>query len=268
MKRVIATMLMLITTVFMGVVSWYYGLKPAIEGNMNFLRTDASPISVTIPLGGTQYVNLTIDGVNTSLDGANELTMWKFNDNRIVRTREHLDGKPVGSGVMYMSNKEVYRQFGDYYVSVSSDERNVGVACESLKTATPYTAPCPRMDEKNQITELPDVTLPTDYKQEGEWRLPIDVEEIIMSKSSDDRSYYTKDMYFNYNFRYQKQDDAIIDAATRVCALSGQGLDWWYLNGDVFIAKAGDEVVCVKQRNYTSCYFISSNDLGYIMLNL
>lgn len=268
MKRVVTTMLMCVATVFMGVVSWYYGVKPAIEGNMNFLRTDESPVSVTIPLGGTLYVDISIDGVNTDLEGTNRLTMWKFNDNRIVRTREHLDGETVGSGVMYMSNKEVYRQFGDYYISISSDERNVDVACESLKSAVPYAAPCPKMDENNRISELPSVELPADYKQEGEWRLPVDVEEIIMSKSSNDRSYYTKDMYLNYNFRYQKQNDAIVDAATRVCALSGQDLDWWYLSGDVFIAKSGDEVVCVKQRNYTSCYFISSNDLGYIMLNL
>lgn len=256
------------TTVFMGVVAWFYGWKPAIEGNTNFLQASNTKVKVIVPLGGTKYVDIYIDGINTDITLGNESTVWQFNDNKVVRTSRHLQGKSLGSGVMYMSNREVYKQFGDYYVSVASDNRNIKTAAESLKSAQAYTAKCPELNKENRIESLPDVTLPTDYAIEGEWKLPKDVEEIILSQSSDDKSWGKGNWYFNYNFRYQKNGDAVVDAATRVCAMSGQDLEWWYSDGDTFICKAGDEVACVKQRNYTSCYFITSNDLSYIMLNL
>lgn len=268
MKRFISTGLLVLLTIFMGVVAWFYGLKPALEGNANFLQASDSKVKVVVPLGGTQYVNVFIDGVNTELEQGNQSTVWKYNDNRVVRTMQHLSGKSLGSGVMYMSNREVYKQFGNYYVSVASDNRNIKTAAESLKAAQIYTAPCPSLVKENRIESLPDVSLPTDYEMEGEWKLPHEVEEVVLSQSSDDKSYCKGSWYFNYNFRYQKNEDAVIDAATRVCVLSGQSLDWWYQSGDTFICKAGNEVACVKQRNYTSCYFITSNDLSYIMLNL
>lgn len=268
MKRFINTGLLLLATIFMVVVAWFYGWKPAIEGVTEFLRTEATPRKVTIPLGGREYVDIYVDGINSVLEETNQLTLWRFNDNRVVRTKEHLDGKPLSGPVNYMSNREVYRQYNDYYVSVASDNRYVGVSKDSLMKASVYTAPCPKMDENNQILELPDVSLPTEYKEEEGWNLPVDVEGMILSRSKDDMSYHKGAWYFNYNFRYQKQWDAITDAATRVCALSGQNLDWWYLSGNTFIAKAGNEYACVKQDTYTSCYFISSNDLAYILLNL
>lgn len=268
MKRFIRTSLLGLVCIFMCSVAWFYGIKNEMEGNANFRRTNASPVVVTIPLGGQTYVDIEVDGINTVLEDTNQLTLWRFNDNRVVRTGNHKDGKSLSNGVMYMSNREVYKKYQDYYVSVSSDKRNVDVAKDSLITSQPYDVACPTMNEDNRLHTLPETTTPVDYHNEGEWKLPDGVEEIVLSQSSNDKSYHKGNWYFNYNFRYQKQDDAIVDAATRVVALSKQPLDWWYIDGDIFIAKSGNEIACVKQRNYTSCYFISSNDLAYIMLNL
>lgn len=253
---------------FAGAYTWFYALKPEIEGNTNFLRTDMSPILVTVPLGGRQYVDVMMDGINTELVESNQLTVWRFNDGRLVRTRDHETGYVVSGSVMYMSNREVYRLYDTYYVSASSDNRYVDVACESLKANAAYTAACPEMNEENQITELPETELPMEYENSGTWKLPRDVTQVALSQSVDDMSYYKSGWYFNYNFRYQKHGDAVVDAATRVCAISHEPLDWWYDDGNVFIAKAGDEYACVKQDTYTSCYFISSNDLSYILLNI
>lgn len=268
MRRFVCTGLLLLGSAFLTVGAWFYEIKPALEGNTNFLVASAKTKTVTVPLGGTEYVDIQIDGINTELEQGNQSTVWQFNDNRIVRTMRHLDGKSLGDGLMYMSNREVYKKFGDYYISVASDNRNIKTAAESLRKATSYQANCPVLDDNNRIESLLSVALPTDYEVEGEWKLPHDVEEVIMSNSSDDKSYCKGSWYFNYNFRYQKNEDAVKDAATRVCALSKEGLDWWYSKDNVFVCKAGNEVACVVQRNYTSCYFVSSNDLSYIMLNL
>lgn len=268
MKRFINTSLLLLFIVFMSVVAWYCAIKPEIEGNADFLRTDAEPFIVTVPLGGRTYVDVAMDGINSTLEETNQLTLWRFNDGRIVRTTNHETGKVLNYPVSYMSNKEVFRKFDNYYVSVSSQERYVDVAKESLMVNEPYEASCPEMTEDNQIIVLPDVEIPEGYEKDGIWKLPKDIEEIVLAQSSNDMSYHKGDWYFNYNFRYQKHVDAVIDAATRVCALSRQSLDWWYDDGDVFIAKAGTEYACVIQQDYTSCYFVSSNDLGYILLNL
>lgn len=268
MRKFVTMGLLFLFTIFMSVVAWFYGYKPAIEGVAAFATSGKTARSVRIPLGGLTYIDIEIDGVNTDVEATNQLTVWQFNDCKIVRTREHLDGSSLGSGVMYMSNREVYKRYGDYYLSISSDKRLLRDTKESLKVSQPFEASCPTMDKTNAISELPNVELPVDYVEDGSWKLPSDVKEILLSKSSEDKSYYKAGWYFNYNFRYQKQTDAVTDAATRVCALSGQDLDWWYLNGDVFIAKAGNEYACIKQRNYTSCYYISSNDLSYILLNL
>jgi hypothetical protein len=169
---------------------------------------------------------------------------------------------------MYTSNKEVYRRFGDYYVSVVSDDRILEVSKDSLVKSSVYTVQCPELTEQNRVSALPDVELPDDYIEITPWRLPEGVEEILLSSSKDDRSFAKNGWYFNYNFRYQKNKDAISDAASRVVALSKQPLDWWWKSGDTFICKAGDEFACVKQINYTSCYFISCNDLAYLLLNI
>lgn len=268
MKRFICTGLLLLLCTFMGAFAWYYSIKSEIEGNTNFKSTDAIPRVVTVPLGGTTYVDVRMDGINTELEETNQLTLWKFNDGRIVRTMNHEAGKQLTGEVMYTTNKEVYRKYGNYYVSASSEESYVDISKEGFLTNEAYEAPCPEMTEENQLKELPNVDIPTDFQTEGVWKLPKEVEKIALSQSSEDMSYYRDSWYLNYNFRYQKQADAIIDAATRVCALSHLPLEWWYMDDNLFIAKSGDEIACVKQLNYTSCYFISSNDLSYVMLNI
>lgn len=268
MKRFINTSLLFLLIIFMSLVAWYYVIKPEIEGNANFLRTNAEPFTVTVPLGGKMYVDVSMDGVNTVLEETNQLTLWRFNNGRIVRTTNHEPGHVLAHPVSYTSNKEVFRKFDNYYISVSSQERYVDVARESLMINEPYEAPCPEMTEENQIHKLPDVEIPTGYENDGIWKLPKDIEKIVLAQSSNDMSYHKDDWYFNYNFRYQKHSDAVIDAATRVCALSKRPLDWWFDDGNMFVAKAGTEYACVLQQDYTSCYFISSNDLGYILLNL
>lgn len=268
MKRFINTSLLFLFIIFMSVVAWCYAIKPEIEGDANFLRTEAEPFVVTVPLGGRMYFDVSMDGINTVLEETNQLTLWRFNDGRIVRTANHEAGKVLTHPVYYMSNKEVFRGFDNYYISISSPEQYVSVARDSLVDNEPYEAPCPEMSEENQINELPDIEIPTGYEEDGIWKLPKGIEEMVLAQSSNDMSYHKGDWYFNYNFRYQKHSDAVVDAATRVCALSHQDLDWWFDDGKIFIAKAGTEYACVLQQNYTSCYFISSNDLGYILLNL
>ena len=268
MGRFIRTGLLFLFTCFMGCYAWFYAIKPELEGNTNFLSSEEPAINVTIPLGGTLYIDIKVDGINTELEATNNLTTWRFNDALVVRTKDKIEGKPYKGHTYYTSNRQVYGVFNDYYVSVASNNRLVGISADSILTAEPYEAPCPIMDETNQITEIPHESLPEDYDVTGEWKLPKDVEEIVMSQSVDDKSYYKGDWYFNYNFRYQKHNDAVVDAATRVCALSHADLDWWYDDGTVFIAKAGNEYASVKQSTYTSCYYISSNDLSYILLNL
>ena len=51
----------------MSVVAWYYAIKPEIEGDANFLRTEAEPFVVTVPLGGRMYFDVSMDGINTVL---------------------------------------------------------------------------------------------------------------------------------------------------------------------------------------------------------
>ena len=269
MRRFITVGLLILTTCFLAAYTWFYSLKPEMEGNTNFLTSGAGTTrTITVPLGGTEYIDIVIDGVNTELMEGNNLTTWRFNDITVIRTREHLDGKPYSGNCWYMSNREVYGQYGDYYVSAVSDNRLVGVTAECLVGAQPYTASHTPLTEDNMISELPQVDSNLEYDIEGEWKLPKDVTELVMSSSSDDKSYYKNGWYFNYNFRYQKRTDAIEDAATRVCAISKQDIDWWYDDGEVFIAKAGNEYACVRQNTYTSCDYISSNDLSYILLNL
>lgn len=268
MKKFILTVVLLFSVAMMGVVSWWFALKPAIEGNANFAESGQCTTYVTVPVGGRDYVDIPIDAINTSLLESNHLTVWQFNDARIMRTSSSVSGKPYAGGVEFSSNKQVYKQFGNYYVTVTSPEKNVLVSAEGMQSSQVYTAPCPEMNELNQITTLPSTALPTDYQEEHAWKLPDGVEVIQTSASGDGMSYYREGWYFNYNFRFMKYVDARIDAATRVCAISHQPLDWWYDAGDVFIAKAGDEYACVRQQDYTSGYFISSNDLSYIMLNI
>ena len=259
---------LLLSICFMCAVSWFYAIKPEIEGNSNFDRSGQGVKYVTIPVGGREYVGVPIDAVNTELLETNQLTLWQYNDVRVMRTSNPVTGNIYTGDVYYSSNQQVFKQFGDYYVTVTSPNKLVGVTADMLDSAVKYTAPCPSLTEENQAGSLPSVNMPVDYVEENTWKLPKDVEELALSKSSDDMSYYKDNWYFNYNFRYMKFDDAVIDAATRVCAISGQDLDWWYQSGKVFIAKAGNEYACVRQRDYTSCYFISSNDLSYIILNI
>lgn len=262
------TVTLLFSIVFMGIIAWWFALKPEIEGNANFVESGQGTRIVTIPVGGLQYVDIPIDGMNTTISESNQLTVWQFEDVRIMRTSRPVTGRPLAGGVEYSSNKQVFKKFGDYYVTVTSPSKTVGVSAEGMTDSVVYTASCPSMTEENQRASLPDTALPTDYSEEHTWKLPVDVEELTLSQSSEDMSYYKNDWYFNYNFRYGKFGDLKVDAATRVCALSHQSLDWWYENGNVFIAKAGNEYACVLQRDYTSAYFISSNDLSYIMLNI
>ena len=58
----------------MSVVAWYYAIKPEIEGDANFLRTEAEPFVVTVPLGGRMYFDVSMDGINTVLEETNQLT--------------------------------------------------------------------------------------------------------------------------------------------------------------------------------------------------
>ena len=249
-------------------VSWFCAIKPEIEGNNNFIDSNRGATYITVPVGGREYVDVPIDAINTELQETNQLTLWQFNDVRVMRTSNPVTGDVYSGDVYYSSNQQVFKRFGDYYITVTSPTKTVGVSADRLQDVSSYTAPCPEMTELNQIEFLPDTALPVDYTEENTWKLPVDVEELVLSKSSDDMSFYKDNWYFNYNFRYMKFNDAIVDAAARVCALSHQTLDWWYQGSNVFIAKSGDEYACVKQRDYTSCYFISSNDLSYIMLNL
>lgn len=268
MKRLVSTGLLFALAIFMGIVAWFYAIVPEVEGNTNFKLSGDGYFYVTVPLGGRTYINVPIDNMNTELQETNQLTMWKYNDSRIVRTSYHEPGKPYKGDIMYNTNKEVYKQIDSYYVSVHSDESWLGYTAEEFQNCQPYEAPVPDLEKETQIESLPNVELPTDYDPDAKWKLPMDVEELVLSQSSEDMSYYKNGWYFNYNFRYQKWGDAIADAAARVCALSGQGLDWYYTGDGVFIAKSGNEIACVRQETYTSCYFISSNDLAYILLNL
>lgn len=268
MKKFILTVVLLFSVSMMGVVSWWFALKPAIEGNANFEESGQGSRYITIPVGGRDYVDVPIDAINTDLSESNQLTVWQFNDARIMRTGSSVSGKPYAGGVQYSSNKQVYKQFGDYYVTVTSPTKNVMVSAEGMQNVQVYTAPCPEMNELNQLGALPDTVLPTDYQEEHSWKLPADAAVEQVSAAGEDMSYYRDGWYFNYNFRFMKYVDARVDAATRVCAISRQPLDWWYDTGSVFIAKAGNEYACVKQKDYTSGYFISSNDLSYIMLNI
>lgn len=252
----------------MSAYAWFYAISPEINNDTNFLRTDSKPNKVTIPLGGTTYVDIDIDGINNELIESNYLTMWKFNNARIVRTRDHIQGNVLDSNIMYTDKREVYKAYGSYYVSTYSEDSYLDATVDSLLSNESYTAPCPDLTEDLRIKELPSVELPRTYGPEGAWRLPTDVRKLAVSQSSDDMSYYKEGWYLNYNFRYQKYEDAVIDAATRVCAISHEPLDWWYDDGSIFIAKAGDQIACIRQLNYTSCYYVSSNDLSYVLLNL
>lgn len=268
MKKFVLTVFLIFSIGMMSVVSWWFAIKPEVEGNANFDYSGSGVKYVTVPLGGREYVNIPIDGINTEVGETNHLTVWQFNDARIMRTSNPVSGNTLSGGVQYSSNKQVFKQFGDFYVTVTSPNKYVGESADGLVTAESYIAPCPEMTEENQIDSLPSTQLPQEYNEENGWKLPMDVEELTLGQSSDDMSYYKGNWYFNYNFRYMKMDDAVADAATRVCALSHKGLDWWYMNGNVFVAKSGNEYACVLQRDYTSCYFISSNDLSYIELNI
>lgn len=268
MKRFICAGLLFICCVFMGTFAWYKDIKPGVEINTDFIRTSNAPQSVIVPLGGNTYVKVDVDGVNANLVESNQLTLWKFNDLTIVRTASHEQGRYLSGNVMYTSNKEVYTKYGNYYISATSDNSYIDVSKEGFMTNEAYTATCPEMTEDNRLRELPNEVSPVDFNTEGIWKLPKEVKKIVLSQSSEDMSYHKDNWYLNYNFRYQKQSDAIIDAATRVCAVSGKPLEWWYQDGPIFIARAGNEIACVKQLNYTSCYFISSNDLSYVILNI
>lgn len=267
MKRFVCTFLMCIALAYMGVYSWFFAIKPEIEGSSVCQSSGEPTTLVTVPLGGTQYVDVAVDGLNTELIESNQLTIWKFNDASVYRTMDHAQGKSLGNDTYRTSAKEVYRKYENYFVGVQSDDGYTKDSLDSFLTNEAYTAPCPEMTEENQLTELPSVELPQEYETTGTWKLPFDVMEVSLSSSASDMSYYKGKWYFNYNFRYQKHEDAVVDAATRVCAISHEPLDWWYDDGELFIVKAGNEYACVKQDTYTSCYFISSNDLSYILLN-
>lgn len=267
MKRFVCTFLLIIALGYMGVYSWFFSIKPEVEGSAVCQTSGADPITVTVPLGGTQYADVVVDGMNIELLESNQLTIWKFNDASVYRTMDHSQGKSLGNDTYLTTAKEVFRKYGNYYVGVQSDNGYTLDSKDGFLVNNAYIAPCPEMNEENQLKELPEVELPVEYETSGTWKLPSDVMEVVLSSSADDMSYYKEGWYFNYNFRYQKHGDAVVDAATRVCALSHEPLDWWYDDGELFIVKAGNEYACVKQDTYTSCYFISSNDLSYILLN-
>lgn len=242
----------------------FYGYEYWKESqNIDIVSSGAEPISVTVPLGGLEYVNVDVDGSNTLLQ-TNGLTLWKFDNETLVRTNSREDNGRNVSGCYYVNDTEIYMPG---YVTAHSETKQLLDTAKSMQTAKKFTAQVPELTDDKRVYKI-EVSTDVPYEIRDGLKLPIDIDVILMSQSSEDRSYCDGTNYFNYNFRYFRHADAIKEAAARVCVMSGKPLEWWYDDGKIAVFKAGGEVTCVKQRDYTSCYYISSNMLEYVVLNI
>ena len=187
MSRLIKVGLLTVLVIFMGEVSWYYAIKPEMEGTAHFEYSDTEPVIVTIPLGGLEYVDIEIDGINDTLIRTDNLTVWEYNDARINVTWSHPEGDVWEGEVMHIGNDEVYRKFGDYHISISSPTHTLKISAESLRDAVSYTATVPELPEEKRVYSPIHLAVPSCI--EG--------------------------TYYNEGFRFQKRDDAITDAVAR-----------------------------------------------------
>lgn len=86
---------------------------------------------------------------------------------------DHSQGKSLGNDTYLTTAKEVFRKYGNYYVGVQSDNGYTLDSKEGFLVNNAYTAPCPEMNEKNQLKDLPDMALPVEYETSGTWKLPV-----------------------------------------------------------------------------------------------
>lgn len=212
--------------------------------------------SIIVPDQGLMYSEVLIDKKVGALLRSNQSNTWEFENGRLQKTS-------TASGTN--SQTESWTRLGNVnYISIFSPTKYVDIE------AKPFMGTIPDMQSVEKKEELP-VGKPIELQAtESTFKVPKELQAITKTQSSDDISYWDDTSYLNYNFRYQKANDAELDAIVRVATLTDGTVDWYWESPDKTqrVYNSGNEYVLLKIRDFTSCYYISSNNYDYIYANI
>lgn len=212
--------------------------------------------SIIVPDQGLMYSEVIVDWKLGNVVRTNQSNTWEFENGRLQKTSSQ-------SGTMSLT--ESWTRLGNVnYISIYSPSRYVSIE------AKPFMGTIPDMDKAEKKETLPVGNNIDSLPITNTFKIPKQLEELTKTQSSDDLSYWDDSSYLNYNFRYQKEEDASLDAMVRVATLTDGMLDWYWesQDGKQKVYNSNDEYVLIKVRDFTSCYYISSNNYDFIYMNV
>lgn len=215
----------------------YLYKHPEMYVDRSYCRTSADPVVITVPISGTKYVDIALDGSNTTLLETNKSTYWRFNDATILRTNTNIPDK---INMAYQLGYAVYNKYGDSYISVHSANKLLEVTEESFKDNGVYDVSSDIPDNIRKVNE----------------------EIIGYSPDIPDVTIHSGLSYLNKRHRYGKESDILNEAVARL-HVYGDGKDWqMYSSDDMIELSRGDEFIAIKSLDYLNSVYVFGNREG------